>query len=242
MNHTDSVMARFDEDLRNEKIGCMFGWEAAKAGKVLYVEYEPRELWKAFVQFMQNTRFRILAVLPTGTDNSPIPQTFDQGKDLALEMYEEIILTCRSMSIDMHNRFFDESWYPQQAALNTVPIIGQTIEGMQTIMADNRARETICNSIPKPGSLFALQVIQETGDIEQVVPFVMAPYYTSVHEGQQHTRYARDYGLFLTLQSDIHAAMTTRQADVAKTQKWKKEATGHAYTTQGLHIPVAVTK
>lgn len=242
MTHFCEVVERFTEDLRGEKIGCQFGWEAAKEDKVLYVEYEPRQIWQTFIRFIEESRSRVMALIPTGSQTSPIPSTFLDGRALALQMYEELFLTCRMISIENHNELCKNRTYNSQAAFSTVPIIGESIEFTRDMLAIARVQEVICNSIPKPGSLFGLQVIEPTGDVEQVIPFAMAPYYTPVHNNQQHPRFARDYGLFLTLQTDIDYVMRSRTSDVTDAQAWKLRATGKKYRTQGLHIPIQISE
>lgn len=241
MTHFEHARACFQDDLVQGKIGCKFAHIAARRGRVAYAPFPANE--NGYQQFMEDLRAfinnagkSVLTVIP----ESGNPWIFEDGKVTAYDcIYQTILLALRAIiSGQLVNHFQERLPTEAQRISQTIHTPFHSVEELLQIMHRDEMRELICSRFIHEGTLALTYIRSMTHDqieTDALIPLTMAPYYTPVHENRQHARFARDFGVVLTRNSEIDEAFANHARDVAEVRDWKTFAVGNDYL-EGLHI------
>ncbi|PIQ76613.1 hypothetical protein COU78_02815 [Candidatus Peregrinibacteria bacterium CG10_big_fil_rev_8_21_14_0_10_49_24] len=234
--------ARLQDDMLLGKTGCIFGKEAAEKGAVTYASVETGnergELLRNLSSFFANQQYRVLALIPNND-----PATYEDGRDLALEIYHDLLLALRSVNTLLLDDFVLQeltsgSTTDVGAMADELPRQQMSPESISHALRDAGIRKDVCNSFGAKGFL-ALNYLNTTAKrVELLIPFAMGRYYKPLKPGTVHPRYAENFAVILTYYEDIKRVLagTDCKEKVGRTKAWQKETVGYAYN-QGYHIP-----
>ncbi|NOS68292.1 MAG: hypothetical protein HOO67_08125 [Candidatus Peribacteraceae bacterium] len=243
MTHFEDACGRFQEDLQQKRIGCVFAHEAARLGKVEYVAFPTDQ--NGLAQFLEETKTfisnqakSVLTVILAGGN----PFTLEEGKSIAYDsIYATLVLCLSEIGFEVLANHFQDRLSAEAQRLSEIiqaPFI--STEKLLELMNTDAMRELICNHFVHEGTLaltYIRSIVRDRIETDALIPLTMAPYYTPIHEGRQHSRFARDFAVVLTRNADINEAFANRVREVAETRDWKTFAVGNDYI-EGLHIPL----
>ena len=225
-----------DTGIRRGMIGCLYGGEAARAGRILYAPVvkgsEESCVLDALRAFSRDTTFRILLVIPEQR-----PQTHPEGQAVAWPIYSAALRACLELS--------RESRAPgsfRRLCASAIHRGSATESVIQRLVQDPFYTGYVCQHVAQD-ALCGLKMgflNARTEAEELLVVSTMAPYYPTSN-GVPHPRFApyicSFFGYFSDVTRVMHGGDLARPRAIEATDRWIMTATGHKYK-QGSHVPL----